>query len=94
MKKLKEIKKKTWTEYFEKILAGEKKFELRLADFDIEPGDILILEEYNPQTKEYTGRTIKKKVNYVINTKSMEEIHSKEEIDQHGFYILQMEDTE
>lgn len=46
-----EIKKKVWPEYFQLILNGTKKFEQRLADFDIKEGDILILEEYDPETK-------------------------------------------
>ena len=94
MKKLKEIKKKIWPEYFEKVLSGKKKFEVRLADFEIEEGDILILEEYNPETKKYTGRTIKKKVGYILHTKDMEKMHSKEEIEKYGCYIIEMEDVE
>jgi len=42
---MKTIKKKIWTEYFELIESGKKRFELRLADFDIKEGDILILQE-------------------------------------------------
>lgn len=91
---MKTIKKKSWPEYFEKALSGEKKFELRIADFDIKPGDILILEEYNPKTKTYTGRSIKKKINYIMQTKDMEKIHSKKELEKHGIYVLQMEDLE
>ena len=55
---MKIIKKKTWPEYFELVLAGKKRFDLRVADFDIEEGDTLVLEEWNPKTKEYTGRKI------------------------------------
>ena len=54
------IKKKSWPEYFEKVLSGKKKVELRLADFEIKERDTLILEEYDPKIKQYTGRTIKK----------------------------------
>lgn len=56
-----EIKKKTWPKYFQEILEGKKKFEVRLADFDVKEGNTLILEEYDPKTKKYTGRTIKRK---------------------------------
>lgn len=59
------IHKKTWPKYFQEILDGKKKFEVRLADFDIKEGDILILEEYDPKKKEYTRRTMKKKVTFV-----------------------------
>ena len=68
---MKIIKKKAWSELFEKVLSGKKKFDIRLADFDIKEGDILILEEYNPKTKQYTGRVIKKKVGYILSTKDM-----------------------
>ena len=52
------IKKKIWPEFFELVESGKKKFELRLNDFDIEEGDVLVLEEWDPKTKEYTGRKI------------------------------------
>ena len=91
MRKLKEIKKKIWPEYFELVKSGKKNFEIRLADFDIKEGDILILEEYNPKTKQYTGRNIKKKVSFLRNTKIMEQMHKKEDIDKYGLYILGME---
>ena len=55
------IPKKTWPELFEKILSGEKNFDLRLADFECQPGDILVMQEYDPKTKQYTGREIEKK---------------------------------
>ena len=46
-----EIKKKKWPKYFKKALTGEKKIEVRLADFKLKKGDILVLEEYNQKTK-------------------------------------------
>jgi len=84
------IKKKCWPEFFEKILSGKKKFELRLADFEVKEGDILILEEWNPAVKEYTGRKIEKKVGYVIRTKD-EKFWSKEDIDKYGFQVIGFE---
>jgi len=54
------IVKKCWPEYFQLILDGQKTYELRLADFKCKPGDILVLKEWSPETKEYTGREIKK----------------------------------
>ena len=49
--------------------SGKKKFELRLADFDINEGDNLVLEEWDPKTKEYTGGTIEKKVSFLLKFK-------------------------
>ena len=62
------IKKKCWSEMFEVVLSGKKKFDLRLADFDCKEGDILVLEEWNPETKQYTGRKTEKKIGYVFKT--------------------------
>jgi len=86
------IKKKTWPEYFELVLKGKKKFEIRLADFNIQEGDILELEEYDPKTKAYTGRSIRKKAGKIFNTKLMEQMHKKEDIEKYGLYIIQLED--
>ncbi len=63
------IRKKTWPEAFEKILSGEKTFDARLANFKCKPGDILVLEEYDPKLKKYTGRKIEKEITFVLNTK-------------------------
>ena len=47
------IHKKVWPEFFEKIISGKKKFELRLADFEINEGDILVLEEWDKDKKDF-----------------------------------------
>jgi len=82
------IKKKIWPEYFELIKSGRKKFELRLADFDIKERDTLILEEWDPKTKAYTGRTIEKKVDYILKF-SLDDFGQKKEIEEKGLYIIQ-----
>ncbi len=38
------IEKKVWSKYFQKIIDGNKTFELRLADWECNPGDLLILK--------------------------------------------------
>ncbi len=81
------IEKKIWPEYFQKILDGVKTYELRLADFECKPGDILVLKEWDPETKEYTGRVIEKEVTYVGKTKGIK-FWTKEEIEKHGFQII------
>ncbi len=82
------IKKKTWTKDFELINSGKKKFDLRLADFDIQEGDTLILEEWNPGTKEYTGRTIEKQVNFVFKF-NLDDFGQKEQMKEKGLYVIQ-----
>lgn len=84
------VKKKSWPEVFQKVLDGRKNTELRLADFECKPGDTLILQEWDPKTKQYTGRTIEKKVKYVMKTKDMK-YWSKEEIEKYGFLIISFE---
>jgi len=84
------IEKKTLPKYFEKILSGEKKFEFRLADFDIEEDDILVLKEWNPKTKDYTGRQIEKQVSMVVRTKEFSP-WSEEEVEKYGYQIIGME---
>ena len=59
------VKYKIWPEYFEAVASGKKKYELRLSDREVGEGDTLLLEEWDPTTKAYTGRTIEKKVTYV-----------------------------
>lgn len=84
---MKKIEKKVWPEYFQKILDGVKTYELRLADFDCQSGDTLILKEWDPTTKEYTGREIEKTVTCVGKTKGLT-FWSKEEIEKYGYQII------
>lgn len=81
------IRKKTWKEAFEKILSGEKTFDARLANFDCKVGDILVLEEYDPKTKKYTGRKIEKKITFVLETKK-QKYWTQSDINKYGLRII------
>jgi ASC-1-like (ASCH) protein len=81
------IEKKIWPEYFEKIKSGKKTFELRLADWKCNVGDVLLLKEWNPKTKEYTGREIEKEVTYVLKTKNVK-LWTQDDIEKYGFQII------
>lgn len=85
------IKKKIWPEFFERVASGEKKWELRLGDFEIRPSDTLVLEEWNPKTRQYTGRSIEKRVGYVRRFKLGELFWPKAEIEKHGLQIISLE---
>src|SRR3989344_4370050 len=87
---MKEIRKKTWKKYFEEVLTGKKKFDLRLADFEVENGDVLILEEWDEVGETYTGREIRAKVSYVLKTKDWR-VWTQEQINQYGFQVMQLE---
>jgi len=83
------IEKKAWPELFEDVLNGKKQFDLRVADFDVNVGDILIMKEWDPELKKYTGRQVKKTVSYLLKTKGLK-FNSQSEIDEHGFVVMQL----
>jgi hypothetical protein len=83
------IKKKTWPDYFEKLLSGEKTFDTRVADFDVNPGDTLIFEEYDPKTKSYTGRTLSKTVTFVGKTKDWT-FYDPQDVEKYGLVIMSL----
>ena len=42
---------KTWPQFYKEVEAGNKTFELRKNDRDYKVGDVLVLQEYNPDKK-------------------------------------------
>ncbi|MBP9759320.1 DUF3850 domain-containing protein [Candidatus Dojkabacteria bacterium] len=91
---MKTITKKLHPEYFQQILDGKKKFEVRLNDFDIEEGDLLLLREWDPETKDYTGREITKTVGYVWKWKleHFEKFWDRKDIDEKGLMVISLLD--
>ncbi len=85
------VEKKILPEYFDAVVSGDKKYELRLQDFDISVGDELLLREWNMRNKEYTGRKVIKKVTYVGKFKTDELFWSKEDVEEKGLQILSLE---
>jgi hypothetical protein len=59
---------KTWPEFFQAIWEGKKLFELRQNDRNFRVGDILLLREWNPDTREYTERCIQAEVTYILHS--------------------------
>ena len=47
---------KTWPEFFQVIVDGQRNFEIRKNDRGFQSGDRVILKEWNLETMEYTGR--------------------------------------
>ena len=84
------IKKKMWPEYYDAISSGKKKFDFRVADFDVNEGDTLVLEEWDPETKEYTGRTIEKNITFVGKF-DLNAFNQRELIEEKGFVIMSLE---
>ena len=67
-----------------------QRFDLRLADFDIKEGDTLILEEWNPETKKYTGRKLEKKAGYILKF-DLDKFGQKKQVEEKGLYVIQLE---
>jgi len=56
---------KTWIDSFTAIVSGMKRHEIRKNDRQFEPGDILVLREYDDKEGEPTGRNVIAAVTYV-----------------------------
>ena len=60
---------KIYPEYYEAVKSGKKPFEVRKNDRDYKVGDILALNEFEPDgagTGEYSGRAIIARISYVL----------------------------
>ena len=88
-----EIKKKMLPEPYEKVLSGDKTYDIRLADWSIEQGDTIVFQEWNPDTKEYTGREMRKNVGYVGKTKDWQ-AWPIEDIEKYGYQIISLLDDQ
>lgn len=60
---MKIVRKKILPQYFQPVMAGEKNFELRKDEDDIQFGDLLILQEWDGS---YTRREVRRYVKYVL----------------------------
>lgn len=58
---------KTWNEYYQLIRDGKKTFELRKNDRDFKTGDTILLQNYNPDTKKYTGEEMTFDAGYILH---------------------------
>lgn len=74
---------------FNEVISGNKSFDIRLADWQCEPGDILILDEIDSETKIPTGRSIRKKIGYVLNTLETN-FFSKKDIERYGLQVISL----
>lgn len=63
---------KTMPEYFNDVITGKKTFEFRVNDRNYKVGDYLALNEYDPNTKTYTGRSCLVIVDYILDEHTAE----------------------
>lgn len=57
---------KTWPVYFKEVKSGEKTFEFRKNDRDFKTGDTVILEEWCPLAKQYSGEFLYFTIGYIL----------------------------
>lgn len=85
---MKTVEKKCWPKNFELFATGKRILDFRLADFDLEQGDMLVLTEYDPEKKKLTGRTTQLKVKRLEKVGNITRYYSEEELEKHGFYLM------
>lgn len=57
---------KIWPKYFAAVIDGTKTFEYRLDDRDYQRGDSVLLKEFDPDSREYTGRSTVREIGFVF----------------------------
>lgn len=90
---MKTVIKKILPEWFDAIVSGKKDYELRLADFDVEEGDTLRLEEWAGENniRKATGRFLEKKIIHVRKVDLVDWVQQQPELMEKGFYVLRFE---
>lgn len=66
--KLRAHRLKTWPEYFQAVKRGDKTCEVRKADRDYQPGDFLLLIEFDPKIDRPTGAYCAVKVTHILTS--------------------------
>lgn len=58
---------KTWPDYFAAVRRGSKTFEVRTNDRDFQVGDLLVLQEYDPQHGVFSGEEECRVITYITD---------------------------
>lgn len=83
------IEKKIRPKFFRLVKARKKNVETRLADFKISTGDVLVLREWDPKKKNFTGRVLRRKVR-AVNRTYAHAFHSPAEIKKYGLITIEL----
>jgi hypothetical protein len=59
---------KATPKFFDSLYTGHKKFEFRLNDRNYRVRDILVIHEYDKDKNQYTGRSCKRVVTFVLSS--------------------------
>jgi len=70
---------KTFPDFFNAVISGKKTFEVRKADRDFRVGDMLALNEYDPEAKVYTRNSCLVYIDYIL---------SNEEYTKSGYVVM------
>lgn len=62
---------KTWEPYYTDVFMGHKNFELRKNDRNFKVGDKVILKQYDPIKKEYSGKNLARTIIYILEGGSL-----------------------
>ena len=81
------IEKKIWPDKFDED--KNLNLDFRLADFDLEPRDIIIFKEWVPETKQYTGREYRRVVGQRIKCESPTRYWTPEQMEKHGMWLIE-----
>jgi hypothetical protein len=63
-------KVKSWPKLFAAAKNGEKQHELRKNDRDYKVGDLLVLQEFDPETQSYSGCEICVEITYITSAEA------------------------
>lgn len=81
------IHKKVWPDLFRLLRTKRKNVEIRLADFKLRQGDVLVLEEWHPKTRQYTGRSVERKVGMLLKF-NLTKWNPIADIKKYGHYLI------
>lgn len=69
----------------------ELPIDFRLADFELKGGDQIRYKEWDPKTRQFTGREYTKTVKRVTKHESPTRYWKQKELEKDGMYIIEFE---
>lgn len=86
------IEMKLSSHYFEKDRYN--KLEARLANFDLEKGDIIRFREWDEEKNNYTGRYFDRRVSDFHKIGKAVRYWSQEDLHKYGVYVLELKEPQ
>lgn len=57
---------KTWPDHFYALVHGKKTFEVRKADRNFKVDDLLVLQEFDPDTQTFSRAMLTKRITHIL----------------------------